>query len=152
MNLKKIFCFFILLFLVVVLLLVISGCLPQSLEPSPTPSPTTTPSIGSEPHIESMFPLSGTPGTKLTVLGSGFGTSQGSSQLIFRRWKQTSIDLNVITWSDTSITAGIPLTAEGIYQLIVLVNGVESNALEFKVFEGTNASQQTVPSCPSCGR
>ena len=128
----------------------LSGCLPKPSETKPLP--TTTPSLGSEPYIKSISPLSGTPGTKVTILGSGFGTARGSSQLIFRNENQISTELNIITWLNTNISARVPLLMVDTYQVIVVVNGIESNAVEFKVYEGSMTTPLPITPCPSCNR
>jgi hypothetical protein len=61
-----------------------------------TPYPT--------PTITSIAPTSGGIGASVTVSGSNFGTTQGSSSTRFNGSLATSIT----SWSDTQIVAAVP--------------------------------------------
>jgi len=66
--------------------------------------------VGIPPLIATYSPAYGAPGTPLTITGTGFGASQGSSYVTvlsavtrsWIRWTPTS-------WSDTQITVPVPL-------------------------------------------
>jgi hypothetical protein len=84
--------------------------------------------VGIPPHITSYSPLSGPPETVLTIHGTGFGTTQGSSSVsvqsaltnAWTTWKPTS-------WSDTEIAVSVPdKTANGQVYFSVNVNGLQS--------------------------
>ena len=82
------------------------------------------------PNISSLSPTSGTGGTAVTISGSNFGSSQGSSTVTFNGKKATTIT----SWSSTSIVADIPSgTPEGAGPVVVTVNSVASNAVTFTV-------------------
>ncbi|HEV2279223.1 MAG TPA: IPT/TIG domain-containing protein [Acidobacteriaceae bacterium] len=82
-----------------------------------------------KPNISSLSPTSGTGGTAVTITGSSFGSSQGSSTVTFNGTKATAT-----SWSDTSIVANVPAgTPEGAGPVIVTVNGVASNSVAFTV-------------------
>src|SRR5262249_52101994 len=57
------------------------------------------------PIITGITPASGPVNTPVQISGSGFGPSQGSTVNI------NSTALNVVTWSDTQISATIPTSA-----------------------------------------
>lgn len=82
------------------------------------------------PSISSLSPTSGTGGTAVTISGSNFGASQGSSSVTFSGTKAT----NISSWSDSSIVADVPAgTAEGSDPVIVTVGGAASNSMSFAV-------------------
>lgn len=73
------------------------------------------------PHVGSLSPTSGVVGTQVTVAGSGFQATKGSSYLTFNGYSAS-----VVSWSDTQIVATVPSSATtGPVQ--VYVNGVVSN-------------------------
>ncbi len=62
-----------------------------------------------QPLITSMSPTSGVPGTAVTLTGSGFGATQGTSAVTF-----SGANVVVTSWSDTNIVATVPSgTASG---------------------------------------
>ena len=82
------------------------------------------------PSISSLSPTSGTGGTAVTISGSNFGASQGSSSVTFSGTTAT----NISSWSDSSIVADVPAgTAEGSGPVIVTVGGTASNSMSFTV-------------------
>ncbi len=82
-------------------------------------TPTTT--------ISSVTPNSGLPGTQVTILGSGFGSSQNSGQV----WLGTASGI-VQNWSDTQVVAKVADgSATGIAQ--ILQNGIFTNGGAFTV-------------------
>jgi len=77
--------------------------------------------------IDSLSSLSGFNGTSVTISGSGFGATQGSSSVKFN-----GIVAAIISWSDTSISASVPsLATSG--NVSVTVSGMQSNAVNFTV-------------------
>ena len=82
------------------------------------------------PNISSLSPTSGTGGAAVTISGTNFGTSQGSSTVTFNGQKATSIT----SWSATSIVADVPAgTPEGAGPVVVSVAGTASSGVSFTV-------------------
>jgi RHS repeat-associated protein len=91
-------------------------------------SPATFYGIGPEnaPFIASLSPITGSPGTSVTISGVGFGTAAGT--VAFNG--QTAA---ITSWSDTSIVAVAPSgTTSG--PVVVSQSGVSSNGPVFAVF------------------
>lgn len=81
------------------------------------------------PTITSFSPTSGNPtATIVTISGSGFGSTQGSSLLQLVTGAQTQ-NVTPATWSATSITFAIPSFPAGAYQVKVVVAGQTATAL-----------------------
>ncbi len=82
------------------------------------------------PSFSGLSPISGTPGTQVTITGSGFGTSQGTSYVSFNG--QTAA---VTIWTDTSIVCTVPTTGlqSGGVSVVVVVGGRQSNYQTFNV-------------------
>jgi YD repeat-containing protein len=79
------------------------------------------------PAISNFFPVSGTVGTAVTINGSNFGTSQGTSMVLFNGVPSTPT-----SWSNTTLVAPVPTGAlTGL--LTVVVNGASTNGLVFTV-------------------
>src|ERR1700676_2237216 len=53
-------------------------------------------------HITSVSPTTGSPGTSITITGTGFGSTQGSSTVTLG-----SMAGQVISWSDTQVVATV---------------------------------------------
>jgi hypothetical protein len=87
---------------------------------------TTTPSI------TSISPASGTVGSSVTISGSNFGASQGSSTVNFGVNHAT-----VTSWSNTSITATVPSLSPGAVSVSVTVGGTTSNSVGYTVTSGS---------------
>ncbi len=93
--------------------------------------------------VTSINPTYGLVGTAvpITILGTGFGASQGSSTVTAGGKAAT-----VSSWSNTSINATVPGTlAAGAANVIVNVNGAGSNAAVFTVNSGTGAATALTP-------
>jgi hypothetical protein len=87
----------------------------------------TVPFAINTPHLTSVSPQAGGPGTSVTIVGKGFGTSQGSGTI----WLGSTSG-QVVSWSDTRIVAGVGADAlTGIAR--VQQNGAWSNAVSFTV-------------------
>jgi hypothetical protein len=82
------------------------------------------------PSVSGLSPTSGTGGTSVTISGSNFGASQGSSTVKFNGKQATTIT----NWSGSSIVAVVPAgTPEGDGPVVVNVGGVVSNGMTFTV-------------------
>lgn len=87
----------------------------------------TTPPPPSNPVISTLSPLSGEVGIAVTVSGSNFGSSMGSSTILFN-----GVVASVSSWSSTQIVATVPSTATT-GPVVVIVNSVSSNGVNFTV-------------------
>jgi len=81
----------------------------------------------SGPSISAISPDSGTPGNLVTIEGSGFGATVGSSTVTFN-----GVPATLKHWSDTSITVLVPAGAST-GPVMVSVSGVASNGKKFTV-------------------
>ena len=79
------------------------------------------------PAITNLSPASGPTGTSVTVTGTNFGATQGPSTLAF-----DGAAVTPTAWGATSITFTIPAAATT-GNVIVTVNGISSNAVQFSV-------------------
>lgn len=111
------------LFLVTCLLsLFIASCDDQG-------DPVTTPAAPSNaPTIVSMVPDSGAVGDTITIKGTKFGTTKGSSSITFG----TIASVSTGTWSDTLVKTIVPTNAVT-SNVTVTVNGNKSNGKSFKI-------------------
>ncbi len=78
-------------------------------------------------HIKSLSPTSGPVGTSVTIAGSNFGLSQGTSTVTFNGTLATPS-----SWSATSIKASVPAGATT-GNVVVTVGGAASNGVAFTV-------------------
>jgi len=83
---------------------------------------------GNVPAITSVSPNSGLAGSSVTIAGSNFGTTQGTSVVRFNTTVAT-----VTAWSASQITVTVPQLSAGAYSVTTTVNGVSSNAATFTV-------------------
>jgi hypothetical protein len=98
--------------------------------PQPPPPPTLPPPPA--PGIQKLSPLSGFPGTPVTITGVGFGATQGTSTVTFN-----GVTAGPATnWSANSITVSVPFGATS-GAVIVTVGTMSSNGFSF-----------TIPTCP----
>ena len=81
------------------------------------------------PSIKSLSPVSGYPGTPVTITGANFGSTQGMSTVTFSGKPVTAI----ASWSDSEIKTGVPQAPLGTGKVVVTVNGVASNGAAFTV-------------------
>jgi Bacterial Ig domain/IPT/TIG domain/Purple acid Phosphatase, N-terminal domain/Immunoglobulin I-set domain len=79
------------------------------------------------PSITSLNPTSGPVGTSVTIAGTNFGATQGTSTITFNGTAATAT-----SWSATSITAAVPSGATT-GNVVVTVGGVASNGVSFTV-------------------
>jgi Cellulose binding domain/Glycosyl hydrolase family 12/IPT/TIG domain len=80
------------------------------------------------PSIASISPASGTAGSSVTLTGTNFGSTQGSSTVNFGVTPAT-----VTSWSNTSITATVPNLTAGAVSVSVTVGGTTSNSVSYTV-------------------
>lgn len=81
------------------------------------------------PELTSIIPASGTPGGKVTLNGTNFGSAQEES--IVKFGSQTAA---VNTWSDTTVEITVPAdAAAGVYEISVETKKDVSNSLQFQV-------------------
>jgi hypothetical protein len=88
--------------------------------------PTVVYSAKPIPVLASLSSTSGVPGSSVTITGSNFGSTQGSSMVQFGLSPAT-----VTAWSNTSITATVPTLYAGTVNVLVTVGGNLSNLLPY---------------------
>ena len=79
------------------------------------------------PNIASLSPTSGTVGTAVTITGTNFGATQGTSTVTFNGTAGAPT-----AWNATSITVAVPSGATP-GNVVVTVGGVASNGVNFTV-------------------
>jgi hypothetical protein len=82
------------------------------------------------PSITSLSPTSGAAGTSVTISGSNFGSTQGTSTVAFN-----GNTASITSWGATSIVALVPGGAST-GNVVVSVGGVASNGVAFTVTTG----------------
>jgi hypothetical protein len=87
------------------------------------------------PAISSLSPTYGVSGTPVTITGSNFGATQGSSTVKFGDWGNnvSAVTAQVTSWSNTSIVAVVPAFLTGASYFRVVVGSSESNEENFGV-------------------
>ena len=98
---------------------------------------------GGGPSISSVSPTSGPVGTSVTITGTNFGTSQGSSTVTFGGTLATTFS----GWNATSIGVTVP-TGANTGNVVVTVSGIPSNGMSFQVSQGTQTQTITFPQPP----
>ncbi len=98
-----------------------------------------------KPTISSLSPASGAVGTAVTIAGSGFGASQGSSTVAFNGTHATPT-----SWSANSIVVPVPTGATS-GNVVVTVGGVASNGAAFTVTTTTATISSLSPSSGAVG-
>ena len=83
------------------------------------------------PALVSRSPSSGKVGAQVTLSGSGFGATRGSSCVSFEGTQVAEGDY--VSWSDTAIVCRVPPMAAGTVQITVTTLAGTSNALPFTV-------------------
>lgn len=81
------------------------------------------------PHVDLLSTTYGAPGTLVTFTGSSFGDVQGRGFVTFG-----GVVGNVVSWSDTTVTASVPVGA-GAGWAGVVQGGDYSNGIWFRPFE-----------------
>jgi hypothetical protein len=92
----------------------------------------TVTTTSTAPVISNLNPTSGAVGTSVTITGSNFGASQGTSTVTFNGTAATPS-----SWSATSIIAPVPSGATT-GPVVVRVGGVASNGVTFTVTVGND--------------
>jgi hypothetical protein len=87
------------------------------------------------PNIQSVSPSAAPLGTAITITGTGFGATQGTSVV-----KWNGFTMVPTSWSNTSITFTAPNASNGPGFLAVTVNGVTSNGVAFTVLPNISLS------------
>jgi YD repeat-containing protein len=101
------------------------------------PSNGQTFSVTAGPGITSISPTNGGIGASVTILGAGFGGTQGLSTVKFNGTTATAT-----SWSDSQIVASVP-TGATTGNIAVSVASVASNGVSFTVTSGLNISSIT---------
>jgi hypothetical protein len=83
------------------------------------------------PKISSISPQGGPKGAVITISGSNFGATRGSSSVAMDSLVLVAADY--VSWSDTAITFKVPLDTNGTPSLSVTTKGGTSNAMPFAV-------------------
>jgi hypothetical protein len=97
------------------------------------------------PAITSLTPASGPVGASVTIAGTNFGATQGSSTITF-----SGIVATPTSWNATSIAAPVPNGAiTG--NVVVTVNGVASNGVSFSVTSTTPSITSLNPTSAPVG-
>ena len=94
------------------------------------------------PAISSLNPTSGPAGTSVTITGTNFGASQGTSAVMFN-----GTAASPTSWNSTSIVAPVPSGATS-GNVVVTVGGLGSNGLAFTV---TTAAPSITDLSPTSG-
>ncbi|MEW6554180.1 MAG: IPT/TIG domain-containing protein [Actinomycetota bacterium] len=81
------------------------------------------------PRLVKLVPKYGTQGATITLQGSGFGATRGTSYVKFGTVKVT----NYISWTPNEIQVKVPAGAAGLLNVSVTTTGGTSNLLPFKV-------------------
>jgi subtilisin family serine protease len=81
------------------------------------------------PHISNAAPSSGTPGTLVTITGTGFGPTRGTSYVKFGSTKVT----NYVSWSAKEIVVTVPFMAPASINIRVTTKGGTSAGKSFTV-------------------
>src|SRR6202049_2133013 len=89
------------------------------------------------PNITSLSPTSGAVGAAVTITGTNFGSTQGTSTVKFNGTTAT-----VTSWSATSIATTVPSGATT-GNVVVHASGVDSNGSTFTVFPSISSLSPT---------
>jgi len=102
---------------------------------------TSSSGVTTTPSISSLSPTSGAAGSSVTISGSNFGSSQGSSTVSFGGTNAT-----VTSWSASSIKVTVPSSlAAGAANVTVTVSGSSSNSASFTVTSNICTPTPIVP-------
>jgi len=97
------------------------------------------------PNITSLSPPSGPFGTTLTITGTTFGLTQGSSTVTFNGTQATPA-----SWTDTQIAVPVPNGASS-GPVVVTTAGIASNAVNFSLLNSTPSIVSISPSTGGIG-
>jgi len=129
--------------------------------PTPTPTPTVAPTGLS---IRSLSTSHASIGAPLTITGTGFGSSRGTSKVYFGELPQytfgdghvsrpcTEEAANYVSWSDTEIVVTVPSMSPGLagapgtyHPVYVEVNGEHTNRGDFYIDPVTTLDASSSP-------
>ena len=99
---------------------------------------TTSYTISGPPNIAAISPASGVVGTTVTITGSVFGTSQGSSTVTLN-----GAPVTPISWSAATIVFAVPSGATT-GNVVVSVAGNQSNGMAFTVADPTQGFNRPI--------
>jgi len=102
------------------------------------------------PAISSISPTSGEVGTKVTINGSDFGLSQGSSYVKFGDKQCASGDY--VSWSDAQIEVRVASEASGTVAVTVTTPGGASNSKSFTVNNPVPTTTSISPTSKTAGQ
>ena len=102
--------------------------------------------LRNKPIIDSVYPPSGPLGTKVTIKGENFGSTQGSSKVTVG-----GVEATVVSWSDTKIVIIIPEGTNGGAVVVTTAAGGSNNDKDFTVDEKTLGSQAWIVAEGSTG-
>jgi RHS repeat-associated protein len=102
---------------------------------------------GAIPNVISLSPNSGGVGTSVTITGTDFGATQGTSTLTFSGVAPSSIT----SWSNTSIVAVVPSTIPAGAGPVVVTTSIASNATTLFTAFNPIITSITPPSSPVYG-
>jgi hypothetical protein len=97
------------------------------------------------PSVTSLTPTSGAAGTAVTITGTNFGTTQGTSTVTFNGTAASPTG-----WSATSISTPVPAGATT-GPVVVTVNGVASNGVAFTIAQAPGTPTPLNPTNGSTG-
>lgn len=106
-------------------------------------TPSNTASFIVIPVITQLSPEQGIIGSSVMIQGTSFGDQQGSSTITFN-----GIPASPTTWSNTSITAAVPIGAS-VGPVVVTVNGFQTNGATFFVLPNITGISPAVASAGS---
>jgi hypothetical protein len=93
--------------------------------------------VNSAPGISSVSPTSGAVGTVVTISGSGFGSSQGTSKVTFNGQTATPQ-----SWTATQVVAPVPSGGTS-GSIVLTANGQSSNSQMFNVLNTTTTTMSS---------
>lgn len=100
------------------------------------------------PGICGVSPSSGTVGSSMTLSGTNFGASQGTSKVYYG----TTVAGSYASWADTSVATTVPTLVSGRYVTTLWNNGNESNPIYYTVTDANASSTPAIGSfSPSSG-
>ena len=100
--------------------------------------------VGIPPQITNYSPNTGPAGTLITISGTGFGETQGSSYALLQSLTNVYTSLTVLSWSDTLVTVSVPkLTPLCLNYLTITAGGLQTpGTFPFQVVSSNIAQAQ----------
>ena len=103
---------------------------------------TREPAFAASPNITNFSPSAGAIGASITVAGTSFGTTQGSSTITFNGVAGTAT-----SWANTKIVVPVPTGATS-GNVVVTVSGVPSSGVNFTVVPAPNITNLSPNAAP----